>query len=132
MIITSGETPPNVFSEFVDADAIQIGDHQLAVDCPADHIPEAIVDAFERISVIRIPFAGTGDGRGFSIAKSLRERGYKGRLRASGKIISDQLRYAIECGFDEIEVDAEIAARQPAALWTFKPRVSYRQKLAQY
>ncbi|MGL5448433.1 MAG: DUF934 domain-containing protein, partial [Rhabdaerophilum sp.] len=44
----------------------------------------------ERLSLIAIAFPSFSDGRGFSIAKSLRHAGYRGTLRAVGPLISDQ------------------------------------------
>ncbi|MEE2862244.1 MAG: DUF934 domain-containing protein, partial [Pseudomonadota bacterium] len=47
----------------------------------------------------------------------LRELGYKGRLRASGRLIADQYAMARRVGFDEVLVAADIAARQPEDQW---------------
>ena len=67
--------------------------------------------------LIRVAFAHFADGRGFSIARSLRARGYAGRLRAAGHVIADQYAMARRSGFDEVEIDAALAARQPEAQW---------------
>jgi uncharacterized protein (DUF934 family) len=72
---------------------------------------------FESLALISIAFPGFGDGRGFSLAKLLREAGYKGVLRASGPLIADQFSYALFCGFDEISLPEANAARQPIAQW---------------
>ena len=53
--------------------------------------------------------------------------GYKGRLRAAGPIIVDQVRAARRVGFDEFEIPREIADRQPEALWKVKPKASYQR-----
>lgn len=130
MLISKDDYPPLAPDEFITFDAITSTHNNIAVECPADHIPEAIIQAFDRIAIIRIAFVSSADGRGFSIAASLRELGYKGRLRAFGQVISDQFRYATECGFDEVEVDSDIAARQPQELWRYRKQVTYRDKLA--
>jgi phosphoadenosine phosphosulfate reductase len=44
------------------------------------------------------------DGRGFSLASILRERGYAGRLIAAGKLLPDQARHLRRSGFDAIEL----------------------------
>ena len=50
---------------------------------------------------IEVNFPKFGDGRGFSIARLLRERhGYKGELRAVGEVARDHLYYMEQCGFD--------------------------------
>ena len=70
--------------------------------------------------MIRIRFPSFADGRGFTLARLLRTRGYTGRLRAVGHVISDQYAMARRAGFDEVEIDASLAARQPVAEWVFR------------
>ena len=65
---------------------------------------------------IRIEFASFADGRGFSIARRLRHMGYGGRLRARG-LVADQYAMARRSGFDEVEIDDDLAARQPQDQW---------------
>jgi len=69
------------------------------------------------IELVSIAFPAYGDGRGFSIAKQLRNAGFKGTLRASGPLIADQFAYALACGFNEIELPDAHAARQPVEQW---------------
>ncbi|TCD13510.1 DUF934 domain-containing protein [Oricola cellulosilytica] len=88
----------------------------LAVDNSVD--TETLVPFFERVSVIAIPFPSFPDGRGFSIARELRQLGYKGTLRATGHLIADQYAHARRTGFDEVEISPELAARQPEEQWT--------------
>lgn len=71
----------------------------------------------ERLSLIAIQFPIFSDGRGFSIAKSLRNAGFSGILRAVGPLIADQFAYALACGFDEVELPDSVAARQPIEIW---------------
>ncbi len=71
----------------------------------------------EGVQIIRIPFASFADGRGFTLARRLRLRGYTGRLRASGHVIADQYAMARRAGFDEVEISAALAARQPEDQW---------------
>lgn len=67
--------------------------------------------------LIAIAFPAFSDGRGFSLARALREAGYRGRLRAVGELIPDQFAFALDSGFDEIEISDERLARQPLAQW---------------
>lgn len=78
---------------------------------------EALKPLFNTVDLISIPFPGFGDGRGFSLAKLLREAGYHGVLRAHGPLIADQFAYALACGFDEIELPDTMASRQPVEQW---------------
>lgn len=104
----------------------------LFVELANDVNAEDLVQHFSRIHLIGIQFPSSADGRGFSLAKRLRNLGFKGRLRARGHILSDQFRYALACGFDEVEINDELAARQPEAHWLagLEPVPDYRAKLA--
>ena len=69
------------------------------------------------LDAVAIAFPAFTDGRGFSLAKRLREAGYRGRLRASGELIPEQFPFALACGFDEVEISEERLARQPVEQW---------------
>jgi uncharacterized protein (DUF934 family) len=90
-----------------------------ALDLPSDAQPED-VELQPSIDMIRIDFPSAADGRGFTIARALRLRGYTGRLRAKGHVSADQYAMARRSGFDEVEITDEIAARQPADQWQFR------------
>ena len=47
----------------------------------------------------------------------LRLMGYSGKLRAKGHVIADQYTMARRAGFDEVEIDTDLAERQPEAQW---------------
>ncbi|MGB7316982.1 MAG: DUF934 domain-containing protein [Planktotalea sp.] len=85
--------------------------HDLASD-----IDPLNVD-FAEATLIRVDFPSFADGRGFTIARQLRLRGYKGRLRARGHVIADQYAMARRAGFDEVEIEDALAARQPESDW---------------
>ncbi|MEM6609854.1 MAG: DUF934 domain-containing protein [Pseudomonadota bacterium] len=70
--------------------------------------------------LIRVAFPSFADGRGFTLGQRLRQLGYKGRLRAAGHVLADQYTMARRSGFDEVEIDADLAARQPADQWVFR------------
>ena len=72
------------------------------------------------VPAIRIDFPSFADGRGFTIARQLRLRGFKGRLRAKGHFLADQYAMARRTGFDEVEIDDALAARQPQDQWIFR------------
>ncbi|MFT4782963.1 MAG: hypothetical protein ACI9IV_000693 [Paracoccaceae bacterium] len=69
------------------------------------------------VRMIRVDFPSFSDGRGFSIARALRLRGYAGRLRARGHLIADQYAMARRSGFDEVEISDALAQRQPQKQW---------------
>lgn len=72
---------------------------------------------FGKVALIAIRFPSATDGRGFSLARQLRQRGFTGLLRASGPLFSDQFPQALACGFDEVEIPDANAARQPVEQW---------------
>lgn len=72
------------------------------------------------LKMIRVDFPSSADGRGFTIARALRLRGYTGRLRARGHVLADQYAMARRSGFDEVEIDDALAERQPADQWQFR------------
>lgn len=53
-----------------------------------------------------LEFDAFRDGRGFSLAAVLRERGYRGRLIAEGRLIPDQARHLRRSGFDGVVLAA--------------------------
>ena len=83
------------------------------VHLPNDTDPRELTDMLPRLGLIAVDFPSFADGRGFSIAKCLRDNGYEGRLRAVGPVIADQFAYLLACGFDEVEVPEDVALRQP-------------------
>jgi uncharacterized protein (DUF934 family) len=90
-----------------------------ALDLPSDSDP-AQVTLTPALQMIRINFPSSADGRGFTIARALRLRGFRGRLRAKGHVLADQYAMARRSGFDEVEIDADLAARQPQDQWQFR------------
>ena len=90
-----------------------------ALDLPSDAQPEDVT-LTPAVKMIRIDFPSSADGRGFTIARALRLRGYTGRLRARGHVLADQYAMARRAGFDEVEIDDALAARQPADQWQFR------------
>jgi len=73
---------------------------------------------------LRIAFAAFSDGRGFTLARQLRAKGYAGRLRAAGHVLADQYAMARRAGFDEVEIDEDLARRQPEDQW--RARATWR------
>ncbi len=74
----------------------------------AAQLPEAML--------VEIEFPKFRDGRGFTLARTLRERlGYKGDLRAVGHFIPDQFAALISCGFTSFATPPEHSPAQFAA-----------------
>ena len=70
----------------------------LAADTELD---DALVARLAAAPLIAIDFPKFTDGRGYSLARLLRERhGYEGEIRAIGDVLVDQLFFMRRCGFD--------------------------------
>lgn len=71
---------------------------------PGDAPFPALHAASERAATVLITFPVFRDGRGFTLAARLRERGYTGRLEAEGPLLPDQARPLARCGFDAVRL----------------------------
>jgi uncharacterized protein (DUF934 family) len=93
--------------------------------------PSAVAGRLAGASRVEINFPKFGDGRGFSIARLLRERyGYQGELRAVGQVARDHLYYMEQCGFDAFLLrEGEDVADALAAFDDFSER--YQSTVAQ-
>ena len=122
-------------ADFIDVDSLAANTQNggLHVDVDVDRDARTLSGHLARIEVIRIPFDKFTDGRGFSLARQFREMGFTGHLRASGHIVSDQFAFALQSGFDQVEIDDAMAERQPENYWQEAASVKYgyRDKLAQ-
>jgi uncharacterized protein (DUF934 family) len=89
----------------------------LGVNIPNTTDPAALAPALSRLALIEIAFPAFADGRGFSLARLIRRAGFKGELRASGRLLADQYAHALGCGFDTIEIPDDLAERQDEDQW---------------
>ncbi|KQN93926.1 oxidoreductase [Sphingomonas sp. Leaf231] len=60
----------------------------------------ALIPLLDRIALVEVSFPTFRDGRGYSVARILREAGYRGELRAEGDVLVDQIPLMRRCGFD--------------------------------
>ena len=89
----------------------QLADHSGNVGVWVDGHEEVeeFANSIAAVPVIAINFPKFVDGRGFSMARLLRERfGYIGEIRAIGQFIRDQLYMMQRCGFNAFQFDSEI------------------------
>lgn len=87
----------------------------LVVLEPSDD-PRILAERLPGLKLVAVRFPKYGDGRGYSIARLLRERyGYKGELRALGVVARDHLQLLEQCGFNSFQLregeDAQEALR---------------------
>jgi uncharacterized protein (DUF934 family) len=102
----------------------------LVVLEPTDD-PRALAERLPGLKLIAVNFPKYGDGRGYSIARLLRERyGYKGELRAIGVVARDHLQLMAQCGFDSFQLrEGEDALAALAAFEDFSE--AYQANAAQ-
>ncbi len=75
---------------------------------PTDEV-ERLLPELARVALVVIDFPKNGDGRGFTQAQLLRQRGrYTGELRASGVVHIDHMFYLARCGFDAFDLAAGV------------------------
>ncbi len=69
---------------------------------------QALASDIGSLPLIAVDFPQFTDGRGYSIARLLRERhGFAGELRAIGDVLRDQLFYLRQCGFNAFAVRSD-------------------------
>ena len=114
---------------------------KLGVWLDANEDPKAIAGDLHGLVLVAVNFPKFGDGRGYSIARLLRERyGYHGELRAIGDVLHDHLHFMKQCGFDAFLLREDQDAREAlSALDTFsegyqtsvlRPVPLFRRRLA--
>jgi uncharacterized protein (DUF934 family) len=108
------------------ARAVRAAGQELGVLVPNTVSAAALRPFLAELGLIAVAFPAFSDGRGFSFARLLRAAGYRGTLRASGPLIADQFAYALDCGFDEIELPEASAIRQPPEQWLAAARAVSR------
>ncbi len=79
---------------------------KLGVRLGADASCEDLSQDLPRVSLVAIEFPSSGDGRGYSLGRLVRERlGFAGELRAVGAgVRQDQAFLMSRCGFDALEL----------------------------
>ena len=101
-----------------EGDALAGRNSPLGVVAPSNMKPEASLAPFlDRLSLVAIEFPVFKDGRGFTIARALRERfGYQGEIRAVGHILPDQYVHLRRCGVTTVEIPDGTESRWREAL----------------
>lgn len=79
----------------------------------ADQDPVQVLPLLGHLTLIVVEFAKSRDGRGFTLARLLRERhGFSGDLRATGPLLPDQFAMLLQCGFTSVRVPASVPAQR--------------------
>ncbi|QOR38857.1 DUF934 domain-containing protein [Billgrantia diversa] len=80
--------------------------HELAPWLSSDtELTPELAEELSGAPLIAIDFPKFTDGRGYSLARLLRERyGYDGEIRAIGDVLVDQVFFLTRCGFDALSL----------------------------
>ena len=132
-LIKSGQVSPDAWVLVRDADAAiphepaivplapwlvrsMAAGRPLGVWLAPDQDPAVLAPYLAELGVVAVDFPQFADGRGYSIARLLRERyGYQGELRAIGDIQRDQLYFLQQVGFDAFALPAGCQPEQEMA-----------------
>ncbi|HEV2977453.1 MAG TPA: DUF934 domain-containing protein [Casimicrobiaceae bacterium] len=81
---------------------------EVGVWLAPDADPQALASDIGSLPLIAVDFPQFTDGRGYSIARTLRSQyGFAGELRAIGEVLRDQLFYLRQCGFNAFAVRSD-------------------------
>ncbi len=89
----------------------------LGVVLPAGTRAADVAEFLPKLELVVVEFPKFKDGRGFTVARELRERyGFEGEIRATGHVLPDQYALLLRCGFSHVEVpdDADLVVWQSA------------------
>ena len=103
--LPEGGKPIVTLSRYASARETLLGRYPaLGVRITNDKLPSDLPD-LDRLALVAIEFPRFSDGRGYSLARLLRERHkFGGEIRAVGWVLRDNLFYMERCGFDSFEL----------------------------
>ncbi len=96
--------PLILFNQLAEQNKLNCGRHSvwLASDANISDITHYTTN----LKIIAVDFPAFADGRGFSIARILREQyDFSGEIRAIGHFMEDQVYYLSRCGFDAFSME---------------------------
>jgi len=104
----------------------------LGVHAPAGTTADQLRPYLNRLHLVVVEFPKFRDGRGFTLARTLRNKlGFKGDIRASGHILPDQFTALIQCGVSSVLLPSDHPLEQWAQSRADPPSSSIRGPLLQ-
>jgi uncharacterized protein (DUF934 family) len=83
-------------------------DRPIGMYAAAGVTAEQIVPFLDMLDLVVVEFPKFRDGRGFTVARTLRQRhGFKRDIRAIGHVLPDRFAALLQCGFSTIVTPAE-------------------------
>jgi uncharacterized protein (DUF934 family) len=90
-----------------EAELLRGRNQPLGVRLPTAAQAEALSEHLAGVDLVVVDFPKFRDGRGFTVARDLRERfGFTGVIRAVGNTLPDQYGFLVRCGVDQVEIPA--------------------------
>jgi len=87
------------------AELMAASDLEIGLKLLGEDEPETFSSDLAHFALICIEFPAFTDGRGYSLARMLRERyDYQGELRATGDVLRDQLFFLSRVGFNAFKI----------------------------
>lgn len=91
-----------------EAETLRGRNQPLGVRLPPATQAEALAEHLAGVDLVVVDFPKFRDGRGFTVARDLRERfGFKGVIRAVGHVLPDQYGFLVRCGVDQAAIPAD-------------------------
>ncbi len=85
----------------------------LGVIAPAGTSADQLMPYLDSLDLVVVEFPKFRDGRGFTLARTLRNKlGFTGDIRASGHILPDQLAALVQCGVSSIDLPSDHPVEQ--------------------
>lgn len=104
-VVGAGPVIVSLVRFLAEREALLARGEALGVRVPPDVKLDALAGDLPRLALIAVEFPVFKDGRGFSVARLLRERyGFHGEIRAVGDVLRDQLFFMERSGFDAFAV----------------------------
>ena len=110
-------------------------DGRLGLRVPGETDATELARLLDGLALIEVEFPKFTDGRGYSLARLLRDRhGYRGELRAVGHVLRDQVFFMARCGFDSFvmaegqSLDEALTAFDDFSL-TYQPAADHDQPI---
>lgn len=80
-------------------------DREVGIRLTSSETADSVADLLPAVTLVAIEFPKYRDGRGFTIARTLRQvHGFTAEIRAVGETLPDQYRFLLRCGFTTVEV----------------------------
>lgn len=81
----------------------RFGQEAAGVWVPGDQDIAAVAPLLAQVELVVIEFPKSRDGRGFTLARVLRERHhFRGDVRAAGPLLPDQFSMLLQCGYTSL------------------------------